>query len=148
MCIRDRVNPVNFSMMSDGAKRVFMILTKIIVSSVSNISLIAIEEPENSVHPGLFQSYIQIISQLLDDCKVIITSHSPYIISYLDPSWIHVGVNKIAGVAEFFTFKKLGQKQLENDAAGFNMSMGDYLFSMLADNESNISDYLECDANE
>lgn len=145
---KNLVNPVNFSMMSDGVKRVFMILTKIIVSSVSNISLIAIEEPENSVHPGLFQSYIQIISQLLDDCKVIITSHSPYIISYLDPSWIHVGVNKTAGVAEFFTFKKLGKKQLENDAAGFNMSMGDYLFSMLADNESNISDYLECDANE
>ena len=145
---KNLVNPVNFSMMSDGAKRVFMILTKIIVSSVSNISLIAIEEPENSVHPGLFQSYIQIISQLLDDCKVIITSHSPYIISYLDPSWIHVGVNKTAGVAEFFTFKKLGKKQLENDAAGFNMSMGDYLFSMLADNESNISDYLECDADE
>ena len=140
--------PVNFSMMSDGAKRVFMILTKVIVSSVSNISLIAIEEPENSIHPGLFQAYIQIISQLLDDCKVIITSHSPYIISYLNPSWIHVGMNRKAGVAEFFTFRKSGQKQLENDADVFNMSMGDYLFSMLADSESNINDYLECDANE
>ena len=135
-------------MMSDGSKRVFMILTKIIVSSVSNISLIAIEEPENSVHPGLFQAYIQIISQLLDDCKVIITSHSPYIISYLNPSWIHVGMNRKPGVAEFFAFKKSGQKQLENDAAGFNMSMGDYLFSMLADSESNISDYLECGVDE
>lgn len=145
---KNLANPVNFSMMSDGTKRVFMILAKIIVSSVSNISLIAIEEPENSVHPGLFQAYIQIISQLLDDCKVIITSHSPYIISYLNPSWIHVGMNRKSGVAEFFVFKKLGQKQLENDAAGFNMSMGDYLFSMLADSESNISDYLESDANE
>lgn len=145
---KNLVNPVNFSMMSDGAKRVFMILTKIIVSSVSNISLIAIEEPENSVHPGLFRAYIQIISQLLDDCKVIITSHSPYIISYLNPSWIHVGMNRKAGVAEFFTFKKSGQRQLENDAADFNMSMGDYLFSMLADSESNISDYLECAADE
>lgn len=145
---KNLVNPVNFSMMSDGAKRVFMILTKIIVSSVSNISLIAIEEPENSVHPGLFRAYIQIISQLLDDCKVIITSHSPYIISYLNPSWIHVGMNRKAGVAEFFTFKKSGQRQLENDAADFNMSMGDYLFSMLADSESNINDYLECAADE
>lgn len=145
---KNLTNPVNFSMMSDGAKRVFMILTKIIVSSVSNISLIAIEEPENSVHPGLFQAYIQIISQLLDDCKVIITSHSPYIISYLNPSWIHVGMNRKAGVAEFFNFRKSGQKQLENDAANFNMSMGDYLFSMLADSESNINDYLESDANE
>ena len=145
---KNLANPVNFSMMSDCAKRVFMILTKIIVSSVNNISLVAIEEPENSVHPGLFQAYIQIISQLLDDCKVIITSHSPYVISYLNPSWIHVGMNRKPGVAEFFAFKKLGQKQLENDAAGFNMSMGDYLFSMLADSESNISDYLECDADE
>ena len=145
---KNLANPVNFSMMSDGAKRVFMILTKIIVSSDNNISLVAIEEPENSVHPGLFQAYIQIISQLLDDCKVIITSHSPYVISYLNPSWIHVGMNRKPGVAEFFAFKKLGQKQLENDAAGFNMSMGDYLFSMLADSESNISDYLECDADE
>ena len=145
---KNLANPVNFSIMSDGAKRVFMILTKIIVSSVSNISLIAIEEPENSVHPGLFQAYIQIISQLLDDCKVIITSHSPYIISYLNPSWNHVGVNRKAGVAEFFSFKKSGQKQLENDAAGFDMSIGDYLFSMLADSESNISDYLECDTDE
>ena len=51
-------------------------------------------------------------------------------------------------MAEFFAFKKSGQKQLENDAAGFNMSMGDYLFSMLADSESNISDYLECDVDE
>ncbi len=145
---KNLANPVNFSIMSDGAKRVFMILTKIIVSSVNNISLIAIEEPENSIHPGFFQAYIQIISQLLDDCKVIITSHSPYIISYLNPSWIHVGMNRKPGVAEFFAFKKLGQKQLENDASGFNMSMGDYLFSMLADSESNISDYLECDVDE
>ena len=86
--------------------------------------------------------------KILHICKVIITSHSPYIISYLNPSWIHVGVNRKAGVAEFFSFKKSGQKQLENDAAGFDMSIGDYLFSMLADSESNISDYLECDTDE
>ena len=145
---KNLANTVDFSMMSDGAKRVFMILTKIIVSSVSNVSLIAIEEPENSIHPGLFQAYIQIIDQLLDDCKVIITSHSPYIISYMNPSWIHIGLNRKAGVAEFFTFKKTGQKQLENDAYGFNMSVGDYLFSMLADADSNIGDYLECGVDE
>lgn len=142
------VQPIDFEMMSDGAKRVFMILTRIIVASINNISLIAIEEPENSVHPKLFQAYMQIISQLLDDCKVIITSHSPYIISYLNPSWIHVGMNRNPGVAEFFAFKKSGQKQLQQDAEEFNMSMGDYLFSLLADAESNINDYLECETNE
>ena len=145
---KNLINPIDFEMMSDGVKRVFMILAKIVVSSDSNISLIAIEEPENSVHPGLFHAYIQIVSQLLTDCKVIITSHSPYIISYLDPTWIHVGMNVIPGVAQFFGFKKSGRRQLQNDAAELNMSMGDYLFSMLSDMESNIKDYLECGADE
>ena len=72
----------------------------------------------------------------------------PYIVSYLEPSWIHVGMNRKPGVAEFFTFKKSGQKQLQQDAEEFNMSMGDYLFSLLADSESNLDDYLECDVNE
>lgn len=145
---KNLINPIDFEMMSDGVKRVFMILAKIVVSSDSNISLIAIEEPENSVHPSLFHAYIQIVSQLLTDCKVIITSHSPYVISYLDPAWIHVGLNVVPGVAQFFSFKKSGRRQLQNDAAEFNMSMGDYLFSMLSDTESNIKDYLECDVDE
>ena len=125
-----------------------MILTRIILANVANVSLIAIEEPENSVHPSLFQAYIQIVSQLLDDCKVIITSHSPYIVSYLEPSWIHVGVNEQPGIAKFFTFKKSGQRLLQQDAADFKMSTGDYLFSMLADEESNWGEYLECDVYE
>lgn len=141
-------NTINFEYMSDGAKRVFMILTKIIVSGISNVSLIAIEEPENSVHPGLFQAYIRIINQLLDDCKVIITSHSPYIVSYLDPAWIHVGLQKNPGVAEFYSFKKSGQKQLQSDAAQFNMGMGDYLFSLLSDSDDSLNTYLECGYNE
>lgn len=141
---RNLIKTMDFQMMSDGAKRVFMILTRILLASDGNISLIAIEEPENSVHPNLFHSYIQIISQLLEDCKIIITSHSPYVVNYLDPSWIHIGMSKTPGIAEFFTFKKSGQRLLQQDANDFKMSMGDYLFSMLADEESNWEDYLEC----
>ncbi|MCI8298897.1 MAG: ATP-binding protein [Lachnospiraceae bacterium] len=138
-------HPIDFAMMSDGAKRVFMILARIILANERNVSLIAIEEPENSVHPSLFQAYIQIMSQLLDDCKIIITSHSPYIVSYLDPSWIHVGISRQSGIAKFYTLKKSGQRLLQQDAIDFKMSMGDYLFSMLSDEESNWEDYLECD---
>lgn len=145
---KNLMHPIDFAAMSDGAKRVFMILTRIILANEGNVSLIAIEEPENSVHPSLFQAYIQIINQLLDDCKIIITSHSPYVISYLDPSWIHVGVNRQAGVAEFYTFKKSGQRLLQKDAANFKMSVGDYLFSMLSDEENNWENYLECDIHE
>ena len=99
-----------------------MILTKIITASVSNISLIAIEEPDNSVYSGLFGTYIRMIRELSAGCKVIITSHSPYFVSCLDPSGIYV-----------------------NDAVSLDLRMGEYLFSMLADSESNIRDYLEWD---
>lgn len=149
LSVKDKnlLKPVEFSMMSDGAKRVFMILAKIILSSISNISLVAVEEPENCVHPGLFQSYIQIMEQLLDDCKVIITSHSPYIVSCLGYSSINIGVNKTPGVAEFYSLKKKGMKQLEKDATKLNLSIGDYLFSIISDTDSNILEYLGCDAN-
>ena len=145
---KNLTHPINFAMMSDGAKRVFMILARVILANERNVSLIAIEEPENSVHPSLFQSYMQIISQLLDDCKVIITSHSPYVVSYLEPSWIHVGVNRKPGIAGFYSFKKSGQRLLQQDAVAFKMSTGDYLFSMLADEDSNWEEYLECDIHE
>ena len=142
---KNLLHPIDFSMMSDGAKRVFMILTRIILAGIGKVSLIAIEEPENSVHPSLFRSYIEIISQLLDDCKILITSHSPYVVSYLDPSWIHVGVNRKPGVAEFFSFKKSGQRLIQREAEDFNMSTGDYLFMLLADEKCNWEEYLECD---
>ena len=61
------MQPIDFAMMSDGAKRVFMILVKLVLADVSKVSLIAIEEPENSVHPSLFLEYVQIISQLVSD---------------------------------------------------------------------------------
>lgn len=141
------IQPIDFASMSDGAKRVFMILVKLILADVSNVSLIAIEEPENSIHPSLFRSYIQIISQLVNECRVIITSHSPYIISYLEPSWIYVGINKKPGVADFYTFKKSGQRALQQEAVRFDMKMGDYLFSLLSDDETNWAEYLECDVN-
>ena len=139
---------IDFEAMSDGAKRVFMILTKIIMASLEerNISLIAIEEPENSIHPSLFRTYLQIISDLLDDCKVIITSHSPYIISFMDLDSIYVGIHREGGMAEFHGFKKSKEKMLEDDADALDMGMGDYIFSMLADSESEIDEYLECDA--
>ena len=142
------VAPVDFSTMSDGAKRVFMILTKVILSKISNVSLVAIEEPENSVHPSLFRSYISIISQLLDDCRIIITSHSPYIISYFEPSWIRVGVERKNGIAEFFEFKSSGARKLQKDATELGTSIGDYLFTLLADTDSNLDEYLECAKNE
>ncbi len=57
-------------------------------------------------------------------------------------------MNVKPGVAEFFSFKNSGQKQLKKDATHYHMSMGDYLFSLLSDADDSINDYLEFGSNE
>ena len=47
---------IQFRNMSDGVKRILSILTYITLADYKNIPLIAIEEPENSIHPGLLKN--------------------------------------------------------------------------------------------
>jgi predicted ATPase len=143
--------PISFEDMSDGAKRVFLLLTNIIIADLNNLSLIAVEEPENSIHPSLLQNYLRVVSQLLGETRIIITSHSPYIIQYLDPHNIYVGLPGKYGVAQFKRIRNSAQKALINDASSSEMSTGDYLFELLsgtAEDIKMIEQYLETGNNE
>ncbi len=145
--IDENINqPINFDSISDGAKRVFLILTSILLADIRGYSLIAIEEPENSVHPALLQKYLQIISQFSVDCKVIITSHSPYILQYINPQNIYIGIPNANGIAKFSRIRQSSQKIISNDAKKSGVSVGDYIFELLsgADNDiESLSGYLE-----
>ena len=142
LSVKDKnlVTPISFEAMSDGAKRILILLTRIILAEMSNVALIAIEEPENSIHPSLLNSYIQVISQLLDDSKLVFTSHSPYIISYLPNESVYAGLPDGNGGA---IFKKVNTNALNKDASEVDTLSGDYLFSLLSDNSDMINDYLE-----
>lgn len=143
--------PINFEDMSDGAKRVFLLLTNIIIADLNNLSLIAVEEPENSIHPSLLQNYLRVVTQLLGETRIIITSHSPYIIQYLEPHNIYVGMPGKYGVAQFKRIRTSAQKALINDASNSEMSTGDYLFELLSGTEEDIQtieQYLETENNE
>lgn len=142
---------INFENMSDGAKRVFLLLTNIIIADLNNLSLIAVEEPENSIHPSLLQNYLRVLSQLLGDTRIIITSHSPYIIQYLEPHNIYIGLPGKNGVAQFKRIRTSAEKALIYDAAKLEMSTGDYLFELLSGTEEDINmidQYLETKDNE
>ncbi|WP_176786060.1 AAA family ATPase [Desulfosporosinus hippei] len=143
--------PINFEDMSDGAKRVFLLLTNIIIADLNNLSLIAVEEPENSIHPSLLQNYLRVVTQLLGETRIIITSHSPYIIQYLEPHNVYVGMPGKYGVAQFKRIRMFAQKALINDASNSEMSTGDYLFELLSGTEEDIKmieQYLETENNE
>ena len=120
-----------------------MILTRIIVANIENVALIAIEEPENSVHPSLLQDYLQILNSFLENCKIIITSHSPYIVNYLNPLDICIGMSHANGIAEFYSIKKKAIKKLENDANSVDQSLGDYIFTLLSNDSKELVQYSE-----
>ena len=49
------LQPIGFEHLSDGTKRLFLMLTYAVIADIKNLSMIVIEEPENSIHPSLFQ---------------------------------------------------------------------------------------------
>ncbi len=138
--------PISFEALSDGAQRVFLLLSNLILAELNHLNLIAIEEPENSVHPALFQRYLQILASLAGDVRIVMTSHSPYILQYQRPENIYIGLPNADGIAQFQRIRPSAQKTLLAAAAEEDMSLGDYVFELLSNpaDESNIlASYME-----
>ena len=138
--------PLDFRSLSDGAKRVFMMLACTVIADIKGISLIEFEEPENSVHPGLLQSYLTVLSQLANECRIIVASHSPYIIQYLDIRDIYIGKPNEHGLADFSCVEQKKIKQLLRDASSESNSLGSYIFELLSGGEDEVAilmNYLE-----
>lgn len=131
--------PISFNYLSDGTKRVFLTLVTAVTASINQLSVLALEEPENSIHPKLLQSYISILDTLSGDCKLIFTSHSPYIIQCIDPQSIIIGLPSKSGQADFRYISK--PLKIVEDAYIDGCSLGDFIFGCLS--FENAADILE-----
>lgn len=148
MFIKDKniSQEIPLELMSDGAKRVLMTLTYLAVADMNNFPLIAIEEPENSVHPQLLQKYLIALDSFLENSKIIITSHSPHLVNYIEPSNIYLGIPNNKGLATFSKVKESSSNKLINEANSLNVLSGDYLFDLMSGTEEDIkilSSYVE-----
>lgn len=133
---------INFLAMSDGARRILLLLTFVVLAQINNYNLICIEEPENSVHPGLLRKFLYTISELSGSTKLMFSSHSPYLINYMHPENIYLGLPNNKGIA---IFKKLktninAKKKLLGDVYDNNMQLGDYLFDLMSGSEDDIEE--------
>lgn len=137
---------IPFQLMSDGAKRVLMILTYLTVADINEFPLIAIEEPENSIHPRLLQKYLISLDSFLENSKIIITSHSPNLINYINPKNLYLGMPNDKGLAYFSKIRESAINKLMNTANVLNMLVGDYLFDLMSGTEEDLqilSSYME-----
>ncbi|MGE5411334.1 MAG: AAA family ATPase [Clostridiales bacterium] len=121
----------SIKMVSSGTKRIVLILASAIKAGEGKVHLLAFEELENSIHPNLLQKLLVMLNAILPNCRMIITSHSPYLVQYLDLDDIYVGIPNQNGIACFKKVKKSRRSQLLNRADDENSTLGDYLFNMM-----------------
>ena len=148
MSVKDKnlTSSIRFENLSDGAKRIFLMLTFAVMADINGLSVLAIEEPENCIHPKLLQDYINVISQLVENCKIVISSHSPYMMQYLNPKGIYIGLPNSKGYAVFKPLQASRINALMRDAAEENESIGGYLFNLIAQSDDDsmlLLSYLE-----
>ena len=121
---------------STGCKKILWVLTMAMAASMNGVALLMFEELENSVHPRLLQSLLQVVDVLAGDTKVMTTSHSPFLVKYLRPERIYLGLPSPEGVADFRTIRPSKVKKVLQLASGEDTSVGEYLFEMMLDAEA------------
>lgn len=117
--------------LSSGSQKLFYVLALTIAAEHNKTPLITFEELENSIHPGLLQKLLIIIDGLTDKTKVLLSSHSPYLIQYLDLNKIKIGLPNPKGLAIFKEIKKTKFTKIIAIAEEEGISVGDVIFDKM-----------------
>jgi len=117
--------------LSSGSQKVIYVLAMVLAAEINNIPIVTLEELENSIHPGLLQKFLIILDGLTEKTKIILTSHSPYLIQYLDIDRIKIGIPNAKGLAIFKEVKKSKFKKVINIAEEQGISVGDLIFDKM-----------------
>jgi len=127
--------------LSSGSQKLFYVTAMAMAAEINRVPLVLLEELENSIHPGMMQKLLQILNGILEHTRIILTSHSPYLLQYLDTDKISIGLPNKKGLAIFKKIKKTKVKKLASLAASEGMSTGDLIFDLMIDSsmgESNV----------
>lgn len=97
---------------SDGTLRVAGIVTALLQQPP--LTLVAIEEPELTVHPGAISLLVDFIRQANRSSQVIVTTHSPELLDLVEPEEIRV-VERVKGAdgEEHSEVRPLVRRQVE-----------------------------------
>jgi predicted ATPase len=111
------------SQLSVGTRRVLQIMVSLLFDKRS---LMLIEHPEDSIHPGLLRKLISILGTYSFETQVLFTTHSPTVLDILKPEEIQLATATDGRTS----VRKLSPDELDR-AKGF------------LENEGSLSDFLE-----
>ena len=142
--------PLSMEHMSTGTKRIFWLIANAIFSGCYNTNILGVDEIETSIHPKMISSLLEALSEILGNTSMIVTSHSPYLIQYLKPESIYVGIPNENGVAKFKRIHSSKVKNIINTARSLDTSVGEYIFELMSgdsDSAEILTAYLEDNCN-
>lgn len=138
--------PISMEHMSTGTKRIFWLIANAIFGESYGINLLGVDEIETSIHPRMTKNLLESLSDILGDASMILTSHSPYIIQYLKPESIYIGVPNDQGLAKFKRIQPSKIKNILTLSRDLEISIGEYLFELMSgdkDSADILLSYLE-----
>ncbi len=111
--------PLKYSNISDGTLRILAFTTALYLEG----TVIAFEEPENCVHPYLFETVVDLCKKA--PCQVIITTHSPYLVNQVPPEELRL-VEKTGGDT---TIRKVEDKEKVKRMLEEGLTLGEVWYS-------------------
>lgn len=116
-------------LLSSGPQKIFKLLTAISRLKRDSFSLVFFEEVENSIHPILIENLLIAIDVLAVNSKILITSHSPYLIQHINLDSVYLAIPSNYGRASFKTIRN--SEKLLNLASEYDQSTGEFIFNLM-----------------
>jgi predicted ATPase len=113
-------SPFNYFQVSDGTLKLLAYITAI-ASEEANV--VCFEEPENFIHPRLFELLVEVLKG--SDKQIILSTHSPYLVDFVEPEDVIIVEKK--DNATVTSRIKDGDK-LKERLAELGLALGEYWY--------------------